>query len=100
MRSIENINNVLFAFVLFFQILEGILAYSSTVYGKKELKNKYLIWLVVHIGFLGMFMVTRGFIILLYCLFIYLCCSCIYTFWFSIGLLAFYLCKVTNGKNY
>jgi hypothetical protein len=67
--SIDNINNVLFAFVLIIMIIDGLLSYSSIVYGVKEVKNKYLIWLVVHTGFPGMLIFTRGAVLLLYCLF-------------------------------
>jgi hypothetical protein len=99
MKQISVINDVLSVFVLCFQIVEAFLSYSKTVYGRKEIKNKLLIWLVVHFGFVGMFLTTRGLIIGLYFLFIYLCSSCIYTFWISTLLLIFYLCKITCGKR-
>jgi hypothetical protein len=95
--SIDHINNVLFAFVLIIMIIDGLLSYSSIVYGVKEVKNKYLIWLVVHTGFPGMLIFTRGAVLLLYCLFTYLCGG-IYAIFFSVALLYFYICKVMNGK--
>jgi len=99
MNFLRNTENVLFVFVLIFQVVEALISYSQTVYGKKEITNKFLVWMVVHLGFIGTFFVTRGLVMFLYILFMYLSCTCLYTVWLSILLLAVYLYKLTNGKN-
>lgn len=100
MREMTVINDVLFVFVLCFQVIEAFLSYSATVYGKKEIKSKLMIWLIIHLGYLWTFIVTRGIVISLYALFIYLCGGCIKALWVSTLLLVFYICKITCGKSH
>jgi hypothetical protein len=97
--NIANISYVLCAFVLMFQICEGIFSYSFLVYGAKEVTNKLLIWLVIYVGFLGMIIVSRGVFILLYSFFIYFFGDDIYSILVSITLLCFYGWKVMSGHK-
>lgn len=96
MSDITHLTCIFSVFVIVLQLLEFFMSYSRVVYGNEQIKNTFLIWLVVHFGFFTTYLLTRGLLIFLFCLFLYFFSPSIFTLCVCIVLLGLYSSIITK----
>jgi hypothetical protein len=72
MSYITQLTCIVSVFVIVLQLMEFFVSYSRVVYGNVDVKNSIICWMVVHFGFLLTYLLTRGMLIVLFCLFIFI----------------------------
>lgn len=96
MSYITHLTYIFSVFVIVLQMLEFFVSYSRVVYGNEQIKNSILSWLVVQFGFFTSYLLTRGLLIFLFCLFLYLVPPSVLTLSVCIVLIGIYSTMVAK----
>jgi hypothetical protein len=96
MSYITHLTSIFSVFVIVLQLLEFFMSYSRVVYGNEQIKNPILSWLVVEFGFFITYLLTRGLLIFLFCLFLYFFPPSVFTILICVVLIVIYSCIVAK----